>query len=469
MAGGTVNLHSPNTANSDSPLTHEQQATRLIHELTEIWKESPNKRQAEIITTCRLILLDSIAVIIDGLFNDGIRKLEQKVGTIAAGELWIPGLKKSQSLHGLISLLSAAATWNELIEGYAKAHGRPALHTVPLCISLGISQGQNLGDILLAMLHGYEVGARFGEAYAVPKGEHVDGTWGTIAATISACTLLNATPDQTIGAMNAARCQMSRSLFAPVKAGSQSRLLYSGLAATRGMDLAIASIADFHGPDPLIDLSIDHSERWPNDLDLEIGNPLSIEESYVKLLPGARHLHYAMEAALAWRREKGYATGQHLIEKEWPKSILIKTYPEAEKYCSLAKPNNRIQAQFSLQYATCITLLTGETNGTIFSDAYLNLCALQRFLDRTQLCSDRSQAGRWAEITIVEYNGQTSQTFSSFLKGDPGNPLSQSDRIDKADTLISEHLGIEQTKHLVQHYLEAPLNESLFPQTLNRG
>ena len=469
MAGGTVNLHSPNTANSESSLTHEQQTTRLIHELTEIWTKSPNRRQAEIITTCRLILLDSIAVIIDGLFNDDIRKLEQKVGTIAAGELWIPGLKKSQSLHGLISLLSAAATWNELIEGHAKAHGRPALHTVPLCISLGISQGRTLGHILLAMLHGYEVAARFGEAYAVPNGEHVDGTWGTIAATITACTLLNATPEQTIGAMNAARCQMSRSLFAPVKAGSQSRLLYSGLAATRGMDLAIASIADFHGPDPLIDLSIDHSQRWPHDLNLETRNPLSIEESYVKLLPGARHLHYAMEAALAWRREKGYAKGKHLVEKEWPKSILIKTYPEAEKYCSLAKPNNRIQAQFSLQYATCITLLTGETNGIIFSDAYLNLCALQRFLDRTQLCSDRSQAGRWAEITIVEYNGQTSQAFGSFLKGDPGNPLSQSDRIGKADALMAEHLGMEQTKHLIQHYLEAPLNESLFPQTLNRG
>ena len=94
MAGGTVNLHGPNTANSDSPSTHEQQTTHLIRELTEIWEESPNKRQAEIITTCRLILLDSIAVIIDGLFNDDIRQLEQKVGTIADGEIWITGLKK---------------------------------------------------------------------------------------------------------------------------------------------------------------------------------------------------------------------------------------------------------------------------------------------------------------------------------------------------------------------------------------
>ena len=108
MAGETVNLHGPNTADSDSSSKHEPKTALLIRQLTDIWQGSPNKRQAEIITTCRLILLDSIAVIINGLFNDEIRELEQKVGTIAAGELWIPGLKKTQSLHGLISLLSAA-------------------------------------------------------------------------------------------------------------------------------------------------------------------------------------------------------------------------------------------------------------------------------------------------------------------------------------------------------------------------
>ncbi len=469
MAGGTVNLHGPNTANSDSPSTHEQQTTCLIHELTEIWEESPNQRQAEIITTCRLILLDSIAVIIDGLFSDDIRQLEQKVGTIAAGELWIPGLKKSQSLHGLISLLSAAATRNELIEGHAKAHGRPGLHTVPLCISLGISQGRNLGQILLAMLHGYEVGARFGEAYAVPTGEHVDGTWGTIAATVSACTLLKATPQQTTGAVNASLCQMSRSLFAPVKAGSQSRLLYSGLAATRGMDLAIASIADFHGPDPLIDLTVDNNQRWPHELNLEIGNPLSIEESYVKLLPGARHLHYCMEAAMAWRREKGYETGKHLKHDELPQSIHIKTYAEAAKYCGLVKPNNRIQAQFSLQYATCMTLLTGETSGKIFSHDNLSLSSVTHLLDRTQLSSVDSPPGRWAEITIIEQSGQTSTTARRNLKGDPGNPLSQHDRINKAMTLIGEHLGTQDTDLFIKHYLEAPFSHSLIPKGLSRG
>ena len=130
---------------------HEHQSAQLISQLTDIWEGSPNQRQREIITSCRLIFLDSIAVIINGLFNQDIRYLEEQFGTIAGGNLWFPGLKQSQSLHGLIAVLSAAATWDELIEGQAKAHGRPALHTVPLCISLGISQQLNLGQILLAM------------------------------------------------------------------------------------------------------------------------------------------------------------------------------------------------------------------------------------------------------------------------------------------------------------------------------
>jgi 2-methylcitrate dehydratase PrpD len=447
---------------------HENQTALLINQLTDIWNGSPNKKQKDIITSCRLILLDSVAVIINGLFNQGVRHLEEQFGTIAAGDLWFPGLRQKQSLHGLISVLSAAATWDELIEGQAKAHGRPALHTVPLCISLGISQKLSLGQILLAMLHGYEVGARFGEAYAVPQGEHVDGTWGTIAATVSACSLLKATPEQTTGAVNAALCQMSRSLFAPVKAGSKSRLLYSGLAASRGLDLAIASIADFHGPNALIDLSVDQSKRWPNDLKLDIRDPLSIQQSYIKLLPGARHLHYCMEAALTWRREHGHDTGKHLNDNELPQSIHIETYEEAAKYCGLAKPINRIQAQFSLQYATCIALLTGETSGKIFCDDTLNLASVQRLLERTQLSSAASKPGRWAEITVIGKDGTTSTTVSSNLKGDPGNPLSQNDRINKARALIGEHLGKQQTDLLIKHCLEAPFNQGLVPQSINK-
>jgi 2-methylcitrate dehydratase PrpD len=175
-----------------------------------------------------------------------------------------------------------------------------------------------------------------------------------------------------------------------------------------------------------------------------------------------------MEAALAWRREKGYDTGEYLTEQELPRSIHIETYEEAAKYCGLPKPTNRIQAQFSLQYATCITLLTGETSGKIFCDDNLSHLSVQRLLERTQLSSVDSKPGRWAEITIFENSGASSTTASSNLKGDPDNPLKQNDYINKAMALIGEHLGAQQTDLLIKHYLEASFNQGLVPQSINK-
>jgi hypothetical protein len=80
-----------------------------------------------------------------------------------------------------------------------------------------------------------------------------------------------------------------------------------------------------------------------------------------------------------------------------------------------------------------------------------------------------SKPGRWAEITIFENSGASSTTASSNIKGDPGNPLGQNDHINKAMALIGEHLGAQQADLLIKHYLEAPFNQGLVPQSINKG
>ena len=337
-------------------------------------------------------------------------------------------------------MLSAAAPWNELVEGNAKAHGRPALHVVPISLGLGLSLHSTLDQILQAIFQGYEIGTRFGEAYSVPPGEHVDGTWGTIAATVAACTLLKNTPDQTRGAINAALCQMSRSLFAPVEAGAGSRLLYSGLSAQTGLQLALAARAGLHGPARPGRPSSDHQQRWPSAPDFTVRPKFVIEESYVKLYPGARHLHYGMDAALNWRQSHGYSSEQQLRQEDIPGTITIETYPEAIKYCDQSQPSNRIQAQFSLQYATCACLLTGDTSTNIFDQSWLNHPEVAILMSRTKLLANGHQPGRWATLHLTDRQGRTSHGESRHLKGDPGNPLSVDDRITKAQRLIEDHL-----------------------------
>ena len=438
----------------------------LIDALDLLWDKQRHPAQNPIPRATRLTLLDTAAVIVNGLAAQTIQNYAANNASLEPGSLHFPGLNQPLAVHSLISVLAAAAPWNELVEGYAKAHGRPALHVVPLCIGLGLSRRATLDQVLRALMEGYEIGARFGEAYAVPPGEHVDGTWGTVAATVSACRLLKANRAQTQGAINAALCQMTRSLFAPVEAGAESRLLYSGLSAIKGLQLAVAAKAGLHGPAKLERPSGDHQQRWPTPPDFKIRSSLAIEESYVKLYPGARHLHYCMQAALNWRTNHGYEAERQLSEQELPKIITITTYPEAATYCDQAEPSNRIQAQFSLQYATCICLLTGSAHPTNFNQANLKQPEIAILLSRTKLQTDPRRSGRWATLSVTDHRGITSHAEGINLKGDPSNPLTTTDRIQKAQQLMAGTLGSAATEQFVHHWLEGNLSEQLIPSTM---
>ncbi len=438
-------------------------AATLVDALGALWDDQQRPSQHPIIKATRLVLLDTAAAIVNGLAESKIQAYAQNNAILEQGYLHFPGVKQSLSMHGLISVLSTAAPWNELVEGHATSHGRPALHVVPLCIGLGLSRSASLHQILQAVMEGYEIGARLGEAYAVPRGEHVDGTWGTVAATASACRLLGNSHGQTQGAINAALCQMSRSLFAQVDSGAESRLLASGLSALKGLQLAIGAKAGLHGPAELSQPAGDHEQRWPIAPDFRIRPTCAIENGYIKLYPGARHLHYCMEAALEWRRSQGLDPERHLSEEQLPRTITITTYPEAAKYCDKAQPKNRIQAQFSLQYATCICLLKGRTDPSIFNQTELTEPDLSLLLSRTKLQIDDQQNGRWASLHTTNKQGKMHHSESSTLKGDPGNPLTQADRIKKARQLMEGHLGKNTTERLIEHWLEGNVHQKLIP------
>ena len=439
------------------------EATSLSESINAQWKRDQTTEKQSIIQATRFVLLDTCAVIINGLSSDLIQDYSKNNANLERGHLHFPGIQQTLSVHGLINVLSAAAPWNELVEGNAKTHGRPALHVVPISLGLGLSLQSTLDQILQAILQGYEIGSRFGEAYSVPPGEHVDGTWGTIAATVAACTLLKTTPEQTRGAINGALCQMSRSLFAPVEAGSYSRLLYSGLSAQKGLQLAIAARAELHGPSRPGRPSSDHQQRWPLAPDFTVRPKFAIEESYVKLYPGARHLHYGMDAALHWRQSHGYRAKEPLKQQDFPSTITIETYSEAIKYCNQSQPSNRIQAQFSLQYATCICLLTGDTSTNIFDQSCLQHPDLAILMSRTKLLANDHQAGRWAALNLTDQQGRSSRAESRPLKGDPGNPLSIDDRITKARRLLEDHLETGWADHLVSHWLKGDLSDGPIP------
>jgi 2-methylcitrate dehydratase PrpD len=410
----------------------------------------------------RLVLVDTMAVAMTGLGQPALRALQEQQQRLAPGPVGLPGLGCSLSAVAAAQVLAAAACWDELVEGYAPAHGRPALHVVPVCLALGDALQRPLGAVLMALLQGYELGARLGEAYRVPAGEHVDGTWGTVAATMAAGVLLQLPAPQRAGALTAALTQMTRSLFRPVGEGATSRLLHPGLAAARGIDLALAAGAGFGGPGGLEqDAVLNALWRHPPDLGPRHGT--AVEAGYVKLWPGARHLHYASAAALRWRQRRNSVPERSGWSAQQPGLIRLRTYGEACTYCDHSRPRNRIQAQFSLQFAVAATLLWGELQPASFQDERLSDPQLVNLLEQIHVEAVDDHPGRWAELIVREAGGADDSELVLGLPGDPNLPVSEPARLAKALALMEPLIGPAGAGALIEHWMEASLQAPLLP------
>jgi 2-methylcitrate dehydratase PrpD len=325
--------------------------------------------------------------------------------------------------------------------------------------------GQTIEAAMGALFLGYELGARIGEWYQVPLGEHVDGTWGTPAAALTAAALLDIGIENEAAAIGSALCQMSRSLFIALREGASCRLLYPGLASARGIDLAIAAAAGFTSPKD-IDTDPVLSKIGKGAIDLEPRNALAIHSSYIKIVPGARHIHYAAETAKIWLKEHGeiIGLGQNNFKRLLSSTIELHTYPEACKYCGNPNPTNRIQAQFSLIFAVAATLRWGELKTDYFNETNLKDPILQSLIRQIKLVAIDGKAGRWAELVVVENSHMPMKTRVDSLLGDPESPISIQHRLDKAHSLLEPIVGRQDAEVLIEHWMESPKTSSLWPR-----
>jgi 2-methylcitrate dehydratase PrpD len=408
----------------------------------------------------RLTFLDTASTALGSLSKPQLIAFQQQHARVSPGGLRLPGFVESLTPSGAALVLSASACWDELVEGYAPAHGRPALHVVPICMVLG----QTIEAAMGALFLGYELGARIGEWYQVPLGEHVDGTWGTPAAALTAATLLDIGIENETAAIGSALCQMSRSLFLALKEGANCRLLYPGLAAARGIDLAIAAAAGFTSPKD-IDTDPVLSKIGNGAIDLEPRPALATHSSYIKIVPGARHVHYAAQATKLWLKKYGenIGLGQSNFGRLLSSTIELRTYPEASKYCGNSNPTNQIQAQFSLVFAVAATLRWGELKAEYFKDVNLRDPILQSLIQQIKLVSINSKARRWAELVVVENSEMPLTALVNSLPGDPESPISLQQRLSKAHALLEPLVEQENADVLIEHWLEAPKTSSLWP------
>ena len=408
----------------------------------------------------RLLLLDTAAISIASLDQPPLLELQQQRARVDSGLVQLPGMRHGLNPAATASVLATSACWDELVGGDARSHGRPGLGVVPVVLALSFAQRDSLERSLLALMLGYEVAATIGRAYQVPEGEHVDGSWQTAGAAVAAAALLSNDPAVITEAASLATCQMSRTLMSTVHEGKSGRSLYAAQAVERGIALANAACAGFQGPnDPFAAKPLEGLIERSN---LRSNQSAAAFDAYVKFLPGARHMHYAVAAVQTWQKQHQVWNGK--LEQQ--AKIQLRIYPEAIRYCNQPKPKNRIQAQFSLQFAVASTLIHGSLQNQCFAQEQLESPRLQTLMQAIALESDSKPQGRWAEIVISTPSDGDRSALIKEVEGDHIDAETEGHLLDHRQQLMEPVLGVEKAKALIQHWWTAPLTEQLLPPQL---
>jgi 2-methylcitrate dehydratase PrpD len=407
------------------------------------WLAELNALPVEVEAKARLLLLDTFGCLLAGLRHPEVRRFGQASRLAFPGDGAWPTSDIKLGPAGMAALGAAAACWDEACEGHSSAHGRPGLPVVPALLALSAAHDICLGDLLVALVTGYEIGARAGEAWRIPPGWHVDGSWHSLSVA-AAVARLTAGPHAIQAAIDAAACQIPASLYLPIAAGSVLRNTYPAHAVLLGMMSAAAAAAGFDMPHGAFEEARRRVLRATTAASVTPPGQWTILSGYLKPFAGVRHTHYGVEAALRLRRQRVFS-----LEKIT--RIRLQTYQEAVQYCGNRAPRTAIQAQFSLSYAVAAALVLADLGPNAYND--IDDPIIKRLEQSVVIEADRARLQRGAQVTI-DLGGVSLTESVDDIAGDPALPMTKDQVVGKFRRYIEPIIGERDAGWLVQFFLE---------------
>ncbi|MEJ0070775.1 MAG: MmgE/PrpD family protein, partial [Pseudomonadota bacterium] len=405
---------------TESEISEAVMAPSLAAAVDWLWHDDV-LRDPTVASRARLLLLDCLGCALAALAKPELAAIAAALRVDEPGPIVLPAVGGGFTTASAASLLAMAICWDEACEGLPRAHGRPGIHAAAPAVALALARAgdrpASLGDVLRALVVGYEIGGRMGAAFRIKPGMHVDGTWGTFGAVAAVAHLRGLAAPATLDALNSAACQLPYSLYLPITGGHTARNVYLGHAAALALLVTAAAAGGVTAP------AAAPATQRRLALGLEPAVALAppgvwlILEGYLKNFAAVRHVHYGAACALAWRAAVGAPVPPI-------RALKLAVYQEALTYCPNRAPRSAIQAQFSLSFGLVRTLLHGSLEPDAYGDAVLVDPALQRLEQLVEIAADPALTARGAILTVVSDRGDW-QGRSADSADDPERPMTE--------------------------------------------
>jgi 2-methylcitrate dehydratase PrpD len=386
---------------------------------------------------------------------------------------------------GRVAPMSAVALANgtmahalELDDDHRLGTVHPGSVVIPAALASSEATGCDGKTFLRAVIMGYEVMCRAGEAFLgrqYYQGFHPTSTCGVFGAAVASGVVLGLNNEQLVRAMGIAGTQ-AFGLGEWRVDGSWIKRLHPGRAAQSGILACQLAKEGFTGPATIFEgrdgflRAFSHEGHYDEAALLrDLGGDFRMGLTAFKPYPGCRFAHAVIDIGLDLRREHG-------VLPQDIEGALVRIY-KTDILNYIPRPPKTVMAQFSVPYLLATALVRGKVTLDHLTEESIRNPEVLEIADRIKVEEDAEFTAAYpkrysTEVTLKLKSGKEVRGFRDCPRGDPEAPeyMESPGRFEaeietKFRTLLKSTAFASRIDSIVEEVKALPTRESVKPLT----
>jgi 2-methylcitrate dehydratase PrpD len=383
---------------------------------------------SHVVTRAKEVLADTLAVIAAGAQEPEVLEMSRRlVPRPGNGPATLLGQGYRVDVLNASLVNGTAGTFLELDEGNQFARGHPAIHVVPAVLAVAEAEGFGGEAVIVALVLGYEIGARVGIASRIRMSMHPHGTWGTVGAAVAVAKLYGCDASAMREIINVSSSLGLATSRRTMLEGGTVRNVYSGVSNQMGVVAHRLVASGFTGEaDGLSTVygGVVSETFSPEAMTEQLGERYEISRNYFKRHACCRYNHSALDnLQVIVSRLPGGRILPDQVER-----VEVETYSLAAQLCDQS-PKNMLAAKFSIPFAVATYLVNGETGVRAFRPQQVANQTVQALAKRVIVKEDPAltammPARRPSRVRLFMKDGTIHEAETHLNKGDFEDPYS---------------------------------------------
>lgn len=396
--------------------------------------------------SARRALLDWQGALIAGSNTDVAIKLRKGYQEeLGVGHCTIAGSPQKTFSRAAAFLNGTISHIAEFDDIYRDGAYHPACPTISAAFALAESHNHSVSELLAAIILGYEVSTRISKVIQPSHYQyfHTTGTVGVFGAAAACSYLLRLNAAQACDALATAGTFAS-GLQQAFRSDSMTKPMHPGHAAEVGLNAAILAQAGMTGTPDLLEgdagfgAALCENPRWDL-LFQDLGKAWNIEQMTFKNHGCCGHNFPAIDAV-------SHLLNAHPIKTEEIKEIRVGGYKPTVEVCHYVHPQSPFEAKFSLSYTVSARIILGRVREKAFLQSTLSNQQIYAMEEKVRLsidpeCAAQFPVHRSAKVEIEMMDGTVYAHHQHTRHGDPDEPLTDQELVDKFYELAEPRIG----------------------------